>query len=114
MALGTGSRTRGGIYREKVVEIGDWDMDTDVLLSVAHGLPDFTKIRGIQVMIRNDAGDEQQEIAQLNGGFATPPGSASCDATDIILNREAANFFDTPDYSATGYNRGWIKIEYSR
>jgi hypothetical protein len=39
----------------KSVNIGDWDMDTDGSKNVAHGLSDFKKIRGIDVIIRNDS-----------------------------------------------------------
>ena len=99
----------GGVYN-LVLDIGDWDMDADSTVSVAHGLT-YSKIRGItSVAIRNDA---DTGVAQLQ--VETPgtlAGSARYDATNIILTRLAGSAFDSVNYDSTSYNRGWILIQY--
>lgn len=115
MGLGTGRKTRG-LYLEKELEIGNWDMDTDPTKAVAHGLSDYKKIRNITAMIRNDADTEQHMIWSVDGGYTSAAGSISTpDADNITLSREALNYFDSANYSTVGgYNRGWIYIEYAR
>jgi hypothetical protein len=98
------------ILRTKVVNIGDWNMDTTGSLSVAHGLT-LANIRTIEVVIRNDANDKYYPSAcRVSTGMENLIQWA--DATNINLFREAASEFDSVDFDSTSYNRGYITIQY--
>jgi len=89
------------------IDIGDWDMDTDGAITVAHGLT-LSNIKGFNAFIRNDAGTSQYPINIENSG--TVLGSISALSSDISLTRAGAGFFNSASYSATSYNRGYIII----
>ena len=99
----------GTILKTKIVEIGDWDMDTNNSVSVAHGL-DLSKIRGVNIMIRSDD-------SLLNGGINQNIGVGQVGAaigiavngTNVIMEREG---YGGLNYNATPFNRGWITIQY--
>jgi hypothetical protein len=109
----------------KVVNIGDWNMDSDAQAIVAHGITDFKKIREVSVLIRNDADDKVYPLQFLVTGVHPIMGGhmAEINATNIVLRRigstEAVDFvgtatalFDGTDYDSTTYNRGWITIKH--
>jgi hypothetical protein len=95
----------------KSVNIGDWNMDADASKNVAHGLADFKKIRGIDVIIRNDSdtapyhhisGSDGSNNVWVNG----------IDNSNIGLTRLVLGIFDSASYDSTSYNRGWVTITY--
>lgn len=96
---------------EKVILIGDWNMDNDATKSVAHGL-DVTKIFSITSMIRND--DDTSHYPLTRGAAGTPVDGSieSIDATNVNLARSSSGAYDGTDFDSTSYNRGWIQIEY--
>ena len=94
------------IPKRKIVEIGDWDMLTSGTVNVAHGLT-LSKIRGMDVTIRNDA-NTLYRILTYEGGA----GVNYADSTNIQIGRDPAGIFASADYNATSYNRGWIIISY--
>lgn len=97
--------------KEIVIDIGDWNMDTTTNISVAHGLSDFTKIRSINVIIRDDADGLYSDLAGT--AISGVGGSADATSTNISLSRQTTNSrFDSANYSSTSYNRGWIYITY--
>jgi hypothetical protein len=119
----------------KVLEIGDWDMDTLTLCDVAHGISDYTKIRKVEAIIRNDANTELTPLIYMVHGLGTPTsfGGLIRSITGInirlerISNTHAAllfpdpsifgidpgtGLFDNTDYDSTSFNRGWITITY--
>jgi hypothetical protein len=92
----------------KVIEIGNWNMDTTTTVSVAHGL-DQTKIRGLSAIVRTDSG----VVPFLHVNFGQDNcGLISADSTYVILSRVTGGVFDNANYDSTSYNRGWIKVEY--
>lgn len=102
------------VYREKIIEIGDWNMNTTASVTVAHGLgADYKKIRPpLSVMIRDDADDFYIPIygAEAAGHIS---GTAQIgDSTNVTLARITGGLFDNVGYQATSYNRGWIYILY--
>lgn len=119
-ALG-GVRTNSGVYlKTLVLDIGDWNMDSNASKSVAHGLgANYKKIKSISVIIRDDSDNAYHSL--LN---QTPQGgenglvSGTLDAfnsTNIVLRRLSLalnGWFDGTAYDSTGYNRGWITITY--
>lgn len=103
---------------EKVVEIGDWNMDTTLSVAIAHGLGTAWKnIRSINAIIRNDSDDAyydlQWTLAQ-GVGLESAGSIDTIDSTTITLRRASRAVspfgFDSPDFDATSYNRGWLYI----
>ena len=103
----------GTPFYKKIIEIGNWDMDSTANISIAHGL-DWTKIRNINVLIIQDIDAAPWNIpyrycfeSQTGGG-----GSYYIDSTNIVLQRVAGGFFDGVLFDDTPYDRGWITVEY--
>lgn len=101
------------ILKKKIIEIGDWNMDTTTSLNVTHGI-DHTKIRMITVIIQDD---NSIAIIPLNeGGSETdtaPNGSINIIISSFVtLKRLTGGVFDNTSYDSTPFNRGWITIEY--
>jgi len=99
--------------KKKVVLIGDWNMDSISGVSVNHGLSDFTKIRGIEVIIIDDAGTTLRSLDHVSAGSSAPDGGVNdVNSTTIGLGRFSTGVFDGTAYDQTSYNRGWITITY--
>lgn len=105
------------ILKSKIIEIGDWDMDATLRVSVDHGLT-ATKIRSVTGIIRNDADTERFVIGSggSSGGdmdvhFESTIGNG-LSSTDISIFRRVGGPQDAVDFNSTGYNRGWIYIVY--
>lgn len=99
--------------KTKIIEIGDWDMDADGSVIIAHGL-DITKIRDVAVMIRADTGNQVmfESFNYLDASDNQILQSVVVQST-IQLNRDANGFFDSTAYDTfPNYNRGWITIRY--
>ncbi len=101
-----------GIYklREKIIEIGDWDMDTTATISVTH-LVDYTKIRSVSIVIKNDAATSLFNINSFTAGVSNGA-FQSIDGTNVNLERTTGGLFDSTDYNSTSFNRGFITIQY--
>lgn len=101
--------------KAKVLTIGDWDMDETLSVSVAHGV-DVTKIVGVLgVIIPDDSPNTRYPF----GGFGLSGGTASldvfvdhCDATNVVINRKASGTFDSVEFNATSFNRGYVLVLY--
>ena len=93
-------------WKRKVIDIGDWNMDSTESVNVAHGVTS-TKIKKVDVMIRLDGGNYCYPIDVLGGGYW---GIALY--SNIHLERTAGGFFDNVNFDSTSFNRGWIVIEY--
>lgn len=102
----------GAILRFKKIDIGDWNMDTAVETTQAHGL-NSTKIIAVFAKITRDDGVYHRML----GGMSLDPylgyqGGVAWDATVIRLFRTERGRFDDTDYSTTPFNRGVITIIY--
>ncbi len=109
-----GITTDGISLRTKIVNIGDWNMDTTEDKPVTHGLT-LSKIRSVSAMIRNDAGNFQYDLYQYDhsaGNSFIDGGIISISATAITLRRMTTGFFDNANFNSTSYNRGWVTIVY--
>jgi len=93
---------------EKVIEIGDWNMDLTAALNVAHGIPNWENIRDCQVLIRNDAANENKML----GYYGEANTFFKVKATNIELYRATGGVWDNANYDSTSFNRGWIYIRY--
>jgi hypothetical protein len=93
-----------------VLDIGDWNMDANANVSVAHGLgASFKKIRSITSIIRNDADDTYSTVPS---GASNDAYIASFNTTAIGLTRVGSGGFDNSGYDSTSFNRGWIVVWY--
>jgi len=92
----------------KMVEIGDWNMDSTTSKNVAHGLA-VSDIVAVTAYIRNDDNDEIFNIAGKDSSNLAA--QIDCvDSTNVCLSRMPGQFFDSNDFDATSYNRGFIRI----
>lgn len=109
---GTGTLT---VYK-KVINIGDWNMNTTDIKVVSHSLgASWNKVVSIQVMILNDSGNIIYPLNTLNSNGDFSGGVNSMDSTTISLNlnKSIPCQFDSAEFNATSYNRGYITIEYT-
>ena len=101
----------------KIIEIGDWNMDTGVTKNVAHGIgASFKNIRTIRTIIRNDADTHYYPLERV-GNIADPTllagGITDIDVGNICLLKRAGGFFDSADFvTSPAGNRGWVTIWY--
>ncbi len=110
-AIQTDSGGTNELLRTIVLEIGDWNMDSTNLVTVAHGLT-LAKIRSFSVIIRQDDSATHYSFPTVDptvGGtenmYAT--------ATNINLARAPSGFFDNTSFNSTSFNRGWVTIIYA-
>ena len=101
------------IPRQKVIQIGDWDMDTTATKNVAHGLT-LSKIVGVRALIINDAGTDCYVVAaNYNPGANDLDSDINLiDATNVQLARVGAGIFDGVGFDSPSYNRGWVIVDY--
>ena len=107
------ARTVLGFTQEKVVDIGDWDMDATDEVSVAHGLT-VGDIRGITAIIRTDNGLTLSELPAHKTTGTAQAWVRFIDSTNVGIRRLAGGFFDAnADYDdGTDFNRGWTIIKH--
>lgn len=106
-----GIETDGSKLKTKIVEIGDWNMSSTITLNVNHGIIDYRKIRSVTFVIRNDSDNEYYAGNTLVGGTSAPAaGAYIISSTYVRLTRVTSGFFDSADFNATSYNRGWITV----
>ena len=102
--------------KKKVIEIGDWDMDTDVSVIIVHGLATgiFRNVRRVEAMIRNDADSVFSPLDSYDPIETDPVGGgvSGISSLAVILSRSDTGKYDDTDYDSTSFNRGWITIEY--
>ncbi len=116
--LGQSSTASVVVFKTKIIEIGDWNMDTTTDIAISHGISDFTKIRTIMALIRPDSDAISPDARQMLAGTALGGGlGGRCivngsDPTKIRLERATGGFFDDNKYNMTSWNRGYITIEY--
>lgn len=101
------------ILKQKVIAIGDWNMDSTTAKNVAHGMGgDWLGIRLIQMIIRNDDDAAQAYFRNSPYGEASEVWFTAIGSTTITLARKTDGLYDDTDYDDIGYNRGWIYIVY--
>jgi hypothetical protein len=102
------------VLKRKVINIGDWNMDSTTNISVAHGLT-LSNIYSVNVTIISDDSAGKFMVpgfSALNSTSNTDVALNGVTSTNINLTRRAGGFFDNTDYDSTSFNRGHIVIEY--
>ena len=97
----------------KVVEIGDWDMDTTVTKSVSTGVQ-HTRVRAISAIIRSNADGFVLPLVYPDNPSQLPSGSiGNIFSTTLTLRRFDGGIFDDNTlFGGTGYNRGFVTVTY--
>ena len=99
------TRDKGVLTNKKILNIGNWDMDVNGSISVAHGL-DKDKIRRATFVIVDDV-----DVTHYDSDH--PELWTIWTAGNVTLNRLLAGFFDVTGFSTPPLsNRGYITIEY--
>ena len=98
--------TNAGSYIE--LEIGDWDMDANSNLNLAHSLSatEYMSIRNLSVTIRDDGNSTIFDFTSYQEN------TILVNSTNIIMSRFTTGVFDDPAFNATSYNRGWVTFNY--
>lgn len=110
IGFGTGvTRT----YRE--IEIGDWNMDSIANVNIPHGLSstEWKTVRGIEVLIRDDADSQYTPLIQGDNSAAFVDGGYNVNSSFFTLYRTAVSFYDSKDFDSTSFNRGFITFWYT-
>jgi hypothetical protein len=100
----------GGLLT-KLLEIGDWDMDADISKSVSHGLT-HGNIRGVGAFIRDDTGNNLSNFYLLPGGLSTGHNITVAGGFVVLQRDNLSSYNNTPYNTPTGFNRGWLVIQY--
>ena len=94
----------------KYVELitGDWDMDSNSTLNVAHSLSatEYMSIRNLSVTIRDDGNSTIFDFTSYQEN------TIRVSSTNIVMSRFTTGVFDDLDFNATSFNRGWITFNY--
>jgi hypothetical protein len=98
-----GVKTDNVVLKQKVVEIGGWDMITDSYVLVPHGLSDHTKVRGIQIIILSDSGD----YVTINTDHIQ-----TGNVTETAIRVLTGLPYETSSFDDDTVNRGYLLITY--
>jgi hypothetical protein len=101
-------------------QIGDWNMDTTGGIVVTCAGIDYTKVRNVTGIIRNDADTNRAVFCNYNqnttAGIDPSLGIGgiidSGSDIQVIVRRVDSSDFDNTSYDSTGYNRGWLLVTY--
>jgi hypothetical protein len=106
----------GTPFYKKIIEIGDWNMDTTSDIAKPHGLSlsSLADIVGIKVFIRNDLNTIVSDfVSELSVSSSENLNKyLRVSLSNVLVGRDSGGFFDSTNYDSTSYNRGWIIIEY--
>jgi hypothetical protein len=116
-AVATKRGVAGTLMREKIVEIGDWDMDIASGINVTHNLgADWRKIKAVNVIIRRDDDDRYYKLEKHSDAALEMGGGVDfISSTIIALIRRTGGFFDNnlfDDFGGVQGNRGWVYFLY--
>lgn len=93
----------------KIMNIGDWNLDSTASVLVAHGIADYTKIRSVSVVVRDDTDSVYSISPYLDPSVLL---FHRLETTNIFIQRTGSSFFDSTNYNSTSFNRGHITIIY--
>ncbi len=102
------------ILKTKVIEIGDWNMDTTPSVTIISGI-DKEKVRAVSGIIIDDNSVNVYRLNKGSSGGINGLMQGSVDRitdNNIELRRLNGGEFDGVSYNSTSFNRGWITILY--
>jgi hypothetical protein len=98
----------------KIINIGNWNMDTTGNIAVPHGLT-LANIRSVNILIRND----QDSIYYAAGGSSSITNGEMqvwvryITTTTVDILRLTSGQLDNGSFNDPSYNRGWVTIWYA-
>jgi hypothetical protein len=102
--------------RTKMVNIGGWNMNTNIRTRVVSTDVLLCKVRGVTASIRSDSG-EIFPLTYPNGNWELAGCLKVCNTptinTTVEIGRNDGYFFDQSAFGNAINNRGWIAIQYS-
>jgi hypothetical protein len=101
----------GQLKKTKIINIGDWNMDSSTAVAIAHGLT-RSKILSVDILIFDDANTYSISIFGSGSSSSSYYGGYFIDNTNINIVRTTSGYFDSTEFDVTSYNRGVITIEY--
>lgn len=112
--VGFRTQNTGPTIRIKVIDIGDWNMDTTSTVNVNHTIADSTKILFVAAKIVGDVGSgvADTQLGTTDASGVVEGCVSGWTSSQINLFRRTGSNFDTALYDATSYNRGRITIVY--
>jgi len=111
---GIDAGANGTTLKCKIIQIGDWNMDSTNAVNVAHGLSsNYLKIRAIRAMILHDDGAQYFALESVTTGGAIGGGTGTIDSTNVQLVRVISGVFDSTNFDSTSFNRGFLFITYA-
>lgn len=108
-SISQGKDVTAAIHR-KIVQIGDWNMDSTDQKVVAHGLTQ-TKIRAVHVIILSDS-SIYYPLPFFGSASSIDAWCSGISDTNVTLTRKEGGVCDDVYWDSTGFNRGWLIIEY--
>lgn len=111
LQAGLRTQSSGSYLKFKLIDIGDWNMDTTDSVNVTHGL-DVTKLRSVDVMLRHDNGVDLVNLERVHALTFDLAGAVDWNSTLFVLTRKAGGTFDSTSYDSTSFNRGFILAWY--
>jgi hypothetical protein len=98
----------------KLLQIGDWNMDSAPFTTVTHGVTNWKTIKVLGVTVRDDTDNFYYPLDYFNSGSNDVDGGpGGISSTTISLFRKASGVFDSPNFDSTGYNRGEVLISFT-
>lgn len=105
----------GEIVKCVVLSIGDWNMDANDTVAVAHSLSTkYKNVFSVACIIRDDGDTIYSPFGYLAAGAGglLELGYQNLSAASITLVRRTTGAFDGVNYDSTSYNRGKVIIWY--
>ena len=105
----------GSNLKFKLIDIGDWNMDTTAIVTVADGITPANR-RLISAFIREDGGGPP--VYPLTPGLVNAAGYqgriyvSNVTPANLVLERETGGTFDSAVFDSTSYNRGYVLVGY--
>lgn len=97
---------------EKIIDIGAWNLSSDTIISVPHGL-DLSKIISVDAFIYNDSQDTQQSIfGMISEGGAIANGGITRTSVNVILAVPSGAWVTSGSFVNVAINRGKIYIKH--
>ncbi|KKN63349.1 hypothetical protein LCGC14_0502970 [marine sediment metagenome] len=102
-------------YKDKIMDIGDWNMNLTGSISIAHGL-NVNKIRSVLSLIQSDSGVILDPDGKYDGTVGGIGHYVYINGANVSVVRRTGSVYDiSPNYNAVSpeiSTRGWIVIKY--
>lgn len=102
---------QGNVWELHDIEIGAWDIWTNINKTVAHNITtNWLTISIVSIIIYSDNGTTIRSFQTILETWASSGGTFWINDTNINLNSAVGGIFDNPNYDDAVMNRGRIKF----